>query len=52
MLPGFFVAAVTDGVHSPEVRHFEIMVLFGNAVVYGLIAFACYPHFIRRRKSN
>jgi hypothetical protein len=49
-LPGFLVAAFTGGLHDPDVRQFKIKVLFLNAVLYGLIVFSCYPHFIRRRK--
>jgi hypothetical protein len=44
-LPGMFVAMFIVGVHSTEVRQLEIVALVSNAVVYSLIAFACYPHF-------
>jgi|HubBroStandDraft_6_1064221.scaffolds.fasta_scaffold182960_2 hypothetical protein len=52
ILPGFLVAAVAGGLHDPDVRQFEIKVLFLNAVFYALVVFACYPHFIRHRKLN
>jgi len=48
-LPGFFVGAVTVGVHRDDNLLAHVTVVL-NAALYGTIVFACYP-LLRRIKS-
>jgi hypothetical protein len=51
MMPGFFIGAITVGVHRDDNLLRNVTLLL-NSVIYGSLVFASYPLLIRRKDSS